>query len=252
MTTTHITLGSGQLPPHGVVGDQGPEKTPATSPTEGRALGKGPVRGRAARLLLAGAAVLSPLLGTAFVALDPGTLPREAAADFLPPIAEHPGTYLLATVMQVGAMGTGLALAVLVGLALGRRFPRLAGLTAVLLTLGYLGGAGFAGAKLVAADLVADGQVRPGAEAVWDAVRTGPLFDVMSWPLLMALPGMMLLAVLLWRARSAVGRWPGALLLLGFVASSGEFPQAVTILGWAMIVPAVAALARSYVLGRTG
>jgi hypothetical protein len=230
MTSKQIPMGAGLLPPqHAVVVD---ERT--TTPEDHRT----------ARALLAGAAVFSPALFTACVALDPGTLPREEAATFLPPIAEHTTAYVASTVLQLGSMICGIALAVLVALAFGRRFPRMAGAAAALLTLGYAGGMGFVGAKLVAADLTVDGQVRPGAEEIWNAVRSGPLFDVISWPLVMAAPGMLLLAVLLLRSRAQVGRWPGVLVIAGFVASSGEFPDPVTIAGWAVLVPAIAALAR--------
>jgi hypothetical protein len=237
MTSKQIQMGAGLLPPqHAVVTD---EPAPAEVRDERRT----------ARTLLAGAAVFSPALFTACVALDPGTLPREEAADFLPPIAEHTTAYVVSTIFQLGSMTCGIALAVLVALAFGRRFARTAGAAAVLLTLGYTGGMGFVGAKLVAADLTVDGQVRPGAEEIWNAVRSGPLFDVISWPLIMAAPGMLLLAVLMLRSRAQLGWWPGVFVIAGFVASSGEFPDPVTVAGWAALVPAVAALARYYVIG---
>ena len=93
--------------------------------------------------------------------------------------------------------------------------------------------------QAVAADLVVDGAPRAGALEVWSAVHTGPLFEVMSWPLLMAIPGNLLLAVLLLRNRALVGTWPAACVLAGFVMGSGEFPDAVTLLGWAIQVPVV-------------
>lgn len=235
MVTTQIPMDPGHRRP------KRPVTTDATAP------GAAPQSPRTARVLLGAAAVLSPLLGTAFVATDPGTLPREPAAEFLPPIAERTTMHVVSTTFQLGAMISGVALAVLVALALGRRYPRMAGTAAVLLAVGHCGAVAFAAAKLVAVGLTADGQVRPGAEEIWDAVRTGPFFDVMGYPLIMVVPGMLLLSVLLFRARAAVGWWPGLLVLVGFVAGSGEFPLAVTVAGWAVLVPAVAALARAYV-----
>lgn len=232
-----ITMGAGLVPPQRSFDDEAPP-VPGTHPA---APGSSAVR----RLLVA-AGIASPVLFTAFVAVDPGPLPREPAADFLGAIAAHPGAYVAATTLQVAAMATGIALAVAFAVGLGGRFPKLAGATSVALVLGCLGGTGFAGGKLVAADLVEDGRVRPGAEAVWSAVHGGPLFDVMSWPLVMAILGNLLLAVLLLRWRDVLGLWPAAVVLAGFVMSSGEFPDAVTLLGSAIQVPAV-----GYVLVKT-
>lgn len=237
MTDQQITMGAGLTTPERAFTPPA-ETDPAGTP--GRPSGTAaPTAGRLRHLLLAAAAASAPAFFAAYVAVDPAPLPREPAAEFLGAIAADPTAFVVSVVLQVAAMTTGIALAVHLAATLGRRAPLLAPLVGTLLTLGYVGGIGFAGAKTVAADLVADGAVRPGAVEVWSAVHTGPLFDVMSWPLLMAIPGNVLLAVLLVRCRGVVGLWPAPVVLAGFVLGSGEFPDAVTLLGWLVQVPAV-------------
>lgn len=228
MTQRQISMGAGLLPP------QHPVEMASTAP----------VARLGARRLLGGIAVASPLLFTTFVALDPGPLPREPASEFLGAIAAAPQQYVLATVFQLAAMTTGLALAVAVGLAFRASSRVLSGVAAAVMAVGYVGGTGFVGAKLVAADLVVDGRPRPGAEEVWTAVQSGPLFDVMSWPLLMAILGAFLVTAVLVRARRDISWWPSAAYLGGFVMSSGEFPWPVTLLGAALQVPVVVVIAR--------
>jgi hypothetical protein len=228
MTQRQIPMGAGLLPPHHTV--TVPTATPA------------PRRG--ARRVLGALAVASPVLFAAFVAIDPGPLPREPAAEFLGAIAASPDRYVLATTFQVAAMATGLALAVAVGVAFRLSSRWLSGVAAALMATGCLGGAGFAGAKLVAADLVVGGEVRPGAEETWTAVQQGPLFDVMSWPLLMAIVGTVVVTAVLVRARAEVSWWPAVLYLAGFVLGSGEFPDLVTFLGPVVQIPAVVVIAR--------
>lgn len=231
--TQHITMGAGLTAPEGTFATGGATDGPSV-----------------ARRLLGATAVAAPALFTAYVATDPAPLPREPAADFLGAIAAHPTAFVVSTTFQFAAMATGVALAAYVMVAFARSAPRLAPVVGVLLGLGYLGGAAFAGAKTVAADLVVDGAPRAGALEVWSAVHTGPLFEVLSWPLLMAIPGNLLLAVLLLRHRAVVGTWPAALVAAGFVMGSGEFPDAVTLLGWAIQVPAVLHVVRRTLRGR--
>lgn len=232
--TQHITMG---------VGLTAPERTVATD-DEARATDPS-----AARRLLGVAAVSAPALFAAYVATDPAPLPREPAADFLGAIAAHTTIFVLSTSLQFAAMAAGVALAAYVIVAFSRRAPLLAPLVGVLLCLGYLGGTAFAGAKTVAADLVVDGAPRAGSLEVWSAVHEGPLFEVMSWPLLMAIPGNLLLAVLLVRCRTALGVWPAALVVVGFVLGSGEFPDGVTLAGWAIQVPALLHVVRRTLRG---
>lgn len=226
----HITMGAGLTAPQHTFtdGEADAESGATTSP--------GPT---VARRLLGAVAVAAPVLFTAFVATDPAPLPREPAADFLGAIAAHPTAFVVSASLQFAAMSAGVAFAAYIMVAFARRSPRLAPVVGVLLALGYLGGVGFSGAKMIAANLVVDGAPRPGALEVWSAVHTGPLFDVIAWPLMMAIPGNLLLAVLLLRSRSLVGVWPAVLVVVGFVLGSGEFPDALTALGWAIQVPVV-------------
>lgn len=240
--TQQITMGAGLTAPEGTfVADAG---ATSTSSSTGRA-GAPSV----ARRLLGASAVAAPVLFTTYVATDPAPLPREPAADFIGAIAAHPTAFVVSTSFQFAAMAAGVALAAYVMVAFARSAPRLAPVVGVLLAVGYLGGAAFAGAKSVAADLVVDGAPRAGALEVWSAVHSGPLFEVMSWPLLMAIPGNLLLAVLLLRHRAVVGTWPAAIVLAGFVMGSGEFPDAVTLLGWAIQVPALLHVVRRTLRG---
>lgn len=230
MTQRQISMGAGLLPPQRAVEVAEPR------PDDVR---------RGLRRLLGALAVASPVLFATFVALDPSPLPREPAAEFLGAIADAPGQYVLATCFQIAAMATGLALAVALGLAFRRSSRRLSAVAAAMLALGCLGGAGFAGGKLAAADLVVDGELRPGAVEYWTAVQSGPLFDVMSWPLVMAILGTLLATAVLVRARREISWWPAAVYLAGFVMSSGEFPDAITFAGAVVQVPAVAMIART-------
>jgi hypothetical protein len=233
--TQQITMGAGLTAPEGTFAAGAGATT--TNPT-------------VARRLLAAAAAAAPLLFTAYVATDPAPLPREPAAEFLGAIAAHPTAFLVSTTLQFAAAATGVAFAAYVIVAFARSAPRLAPFVGVLLSLGYMGVAAFVGAKLVAVDLIVDGAPRAGSLDVWSAVHTGPFFDIVSWPLLMAIPGNLLLAVLLLRHRALVGIWPAAVVLVGFVMGSGEFPDVVTLLGWAIQVPAVLHVVRRTLRGR--
>jgi hypothetical protein len=231
--TQHITMGAGLTAPEGTFAAGGAQDGPSV-----------------ARRLLGATAVAAPALFTAYVATDPAPLPREPAADFLGAIAAHPTAFVVSTTLQMAAAATGIALAAYVIVAFARSAPRLAPVVGVLLGLGYVGVAAFVGAKLVATDLIIDGSLRAGSLEVWSAVHTGPFFDIVSWPLLMAIPGNLLLAVLLLRHRALVGTWPAVLVAAGFVMGSGEFPDAVTLLGWAIQVPAVLHVVRRTLRGR--
>jgi hypothetical protein len=227
----HISMGAGHTAPQRTVAavEDGAD-TSITASSPRTSLGRG---------LLAVAAAAAPVFFTAYVAINPAPLPREPAADFLGAIAAHPTAFLVSTTLQFAAAITGIAFAAYIIVAFARTAPRLAPVVGVLLGISYLAVASFVGAKLVAADLVVDGALRTGSLEVWSAVRTGPFFDVMDWPILMAIPANLLLAVLLVRSRALVGVWPAVLVAVGFVMGSGEFPDAVTVLGWAIQIPAI-------------
>ena len=218
----HITMGAGLTAPQNTFAATERAGTPSV-----------------ARRLLAATAAAAPMLFTAYVATNPAPLPREPAADFLGAIAAHPTAFVVSTTLQLAAAATGLVFAAYVMIAFARSAPRLAPVVGVLLGVSYVAVAAFAGAKLVAADLIVDGALRAGSLEVWSAVHTGPFFDVLDWPILMAIPANLLLAVLLLRNRRTVGAWSAAAVFVGFVMGSGEFPDVVTILGWAIQIPVV-------------
>ena len=228
--TQHITMGAGLTAPEGTFATD----AAGTSDAAGRDGGPS-----VARRVLAATAAAAPMFFTAYVAANPAPLPREPAADFLGAIAAHPTAFVVSTTLQLAAAATGLVFAAYVIVAFARSAPRLAPVVGVLLGVSYVAVAAFAGAKLVAASLIVDGAPRAGSLEVWSAVHTGPFFDVMDWPILMAIPANLLLAVLLFRCRAVVGIWPAAVVVVGFVMGSGEFPDAVTLAGWAIQVPAV-------------
>jgi hypothetical protein len=196
------------------------------------------------RLMLAFAALASPVLFSMFVVLDPAGLPREPAADFLGAVAADPSLYVAATALQIAAMICGVAGAAVVALAFRSTWPNLSATTAALMTIGSFGGMGFAGMKLTATSLTEDGRLLPGAVDTWKAVQDGAAFTILSIPLLMAILGALLLTVLLVRARNLVGWWPAPANLLGFVMSSGEFPDPVTAAGPLVQLIAIVAMVR--------
>ena len=147
-------------------------------------------------------------------------------------------------------MTCGIALAVMVAMAFGRSFAAHGRGRARLLTLGYPGAWGsWARSSWPPTSPPTAGSARERRRSGTRSAA-GRIFDVISWPLIMAVPGtLLLLAVLMLRApRADLGWWPGVLVIVGFVASSGEFPDAVTITGWALLVPAVAALGLAWAM----
>ena len=143
-----IHLGAGVLDPQLSQTTNHPSTFGATS---GATPGDVPLR----RRLLAVAAVVSPLALAAQYALDPtGMLPRDDAAGLLTAIAEHPGQYLASTVVYLVGMITLVAWALTLFAALRDLTPRLAATASTMLTLGAIGGAGFAGLRLAACSFV--------------------------------------------------------------------------------------------------
>ena len=176
--TQHITMGAGLTAPEGTFAT-GADAT-GTSPSAAAG------RPTFARRLLGATAVAAPARFAAYVATDPAPLPREPAPDFIGAIAAHPTAFVVSTSLQFAAMATGVALAAYVMIAFARKAPRLAPVVGVLLGLGYLGGAAFAGAKTIAADLVVDGVGVGVGVDIWAARHSGPPFEVMSLPTGMA------------------------------------------------------------------
>ena len=84
--------------------------------------------------------------------------------------------------------------------------------------------------------LTEDGAARPGAVPVWESVQSGTAFDTLTPFLLMAIVGTLVGVVALVRARRDVTVWAAPAYLVGFVLTSGEFPQWVSVVGAAVQV----------------
>jgi hypothetical protein len=225
-----------------------PHDTTATAGTAVAPPLRGPVP--LSRRLLAGAALAAPLLLSLQYALDTAGLPREDPATYLGALAEAPGRNLASTCVYIVGMACLLAAARIVALGCGRAAPRTARVAAVLMSLGALGGMGFAGLRLTALALVEDGSPVPGSLGIWARVQEGAPFDVLSILLAAAILGFLTGTAAMWIARRDVTAWAAPLNVLGFVLASGEFPVAISVLGGLVSVAAtwpvvVAALRRS-------
>ncbi len=234
--TTSTHLGAGFVAPDRTAGSTpAAEEAPRTSRTDLR------------RPLLVGAALLSPLaLGVQYALSAPG-LARDDAATWLGGIAENPGRETVALAVYVVGMVTGVAVAIMLALAGRRRAPLVSTAAATLLTIGAIGGAGFAGIRLVAVVLAGSGN--PAAVPLWEAVQVGAPFTVLTGFLGMAIVGTLVAAVAMVRARADVTVVAGPLYLAGFVLSSGEFPAWVSVLGTLVQFAALLPVARAAVRG---
>ena len=127
---------------------------PTPTVTEPSASVPAPLLGR----LLGAAALISPVALGAQYAVDPtGMLPRDDAAALLAAVAEAPGRYVAATLVYLLGIVTLIGWAAVLALAGRRRTPILSTVTAVLLVIGAVAGAGFAGLRLTAAALTDNG-----------------------------------------------------------------------------------------------
>jgi hypothetical protein len=137
----------------------------------------------------------------------------------------------------------GVAGAAMLALAGRRRAPWLSGVAATLLVIGGVGGAGFAGLRLVAIELAEQG----GASSVeaWEAVQSGVPFAVLGSLLLMAILGTLLSAAAIVRARADIAVWAAPALLVGFVLASGEFPVWVSVVGELVVLASLVPVARA-------
>jgi hypothetical protein len=127
--------------------------------------------------------------------------------------------------------------------------PRLAATASTLLTVGAIGGAGFAGLRLAGCSFVEEGEVTAGAAEIWTRLQEGPAFMVLGPLVLMAVVGTLVGAAAMYRARAAVTIWAGPLYVVGFVLGSGEFPVQVSVLGGVLQMLAVLPVVR-VALGR--
>jgi hypothetical protein len=193
---------------------------------------------------LAAAMVAGPLAMTAWFLVEPAVLPREEPAVFLGSVAAAPERYLLATafVALAGALAVPAALGV--GRLLRPRMPRLAALLVVVMSLSGLGLWAQVGFRCFVVSMVRDGSVPASAVESFTAFQQNGLFDVLLLPAL-ALGALSTLAWVgaLVRTRLAP-LWVPAALLVGAVLASGEFPDAVTVGGAAVVAAGNVALAR--------
>ena len=201
--------------------------------------------------LLGAAALISPVaLGTQY-AVDPtGMLPRDDAASLLAAVAEAPGRYVAATLVYLLGIVTLIGWAAVLALAGRRRTPILSTVTAVLLVIGAVAGAGFAGLRLTAAALTDNGAPIAGAVQAWTRVQDGAPFLVLAPALIAVVLATLLTAVVMFRCRRDVPVWAGPAYLAGFVLASGEFPGVVSIAGGVVQAVAVWPVLR-HALGRS-
>jgi hypothetical protein len=237
-TTSQVDLGVGELRP---------EPSPSSAAVE--ATGGPSAATRSSRLdrrvPLAAAALLAPVAMAAQYLLAPPGLPRDEAAGFLGGIAADTGRYTASVTSFLASMAFGIAAAAVLALAGRRRAPWASGAAAALLVLGSVGGAGFGGLRLVAVHLTEDGTARPGAVEVWQSVQSGIAFNTLTPFLLMAIVGTLVGVVALVRARHDVTVWAAPAYLVGFVLTSGEFPQWVSVVGAAVQVAGMLPVVRA-------
>lgn len=204
---------------------------------------RNPARSRGALVLYATAMVAGPLAMTAWFLTEPAILPREAPTEFLASVAASPDRYLVATLL----MGLAATLAVPAALGIGALLrPRLPRLGAIITTLLFLSGIGLAaqvGFRVFVWSMVKSGSVPSWAPPSFAAFQDGGAFDYLLAPgLVFGGVGTLLLVGALLATR-IVRWWVPVALVAGMVLASGEFPDAVTVLGAALGAVANARLA---------
>jgi hypothetical protein len=230
MSTT-TRLGTGVVAPSQTADDPVP---PAAAP------------GRAAdlrRRLLVGAAFAGPVGLAVQYALSTAGLPRDEAGPWLAGLAEDPSRQVLSVIAYLVAMVAGVAGAVVLAIAGRRSAPVLSGIAATMMVIGSIGGAGFAGMRLIAIELAERG----GHSSVqaWEAVQNGAPFAVLGSLVLMAVLGTFVAAAAIVRARRDIAVWAAPAMVVGFVLASGEFPVWVSVLGEVVALVALIPVARA-------
>ena len=223
-TTTEIRMSSGfAAPDHAVVTDAPDPVTEAVAGPTHRAA-------RWRRGALAGAALLSPVALALQYAFDRTGLPRQDAEVYLTAVAGNSGATLASTVAYGLAMTCTVAVGALAAVALRRTAPIVAAVSAALLTVGAIGGGAFVGLRLAALALVEDGGIVPGGVAAFVRLQDA-IIDPVGLLLACAILGTVALAVAMHRSRREIGWWPAVGTVVGFVLASGEFPNAVSVVG---------------------
>ncbi len=154
-------------------------------------------------------------------------------------MAESPGRYVAATLVYLLGIVTMIGWAAVLALAGRRRAPILSTATAVLLVLGAVAGAGFAGLRLTAVALTENGAPISGSTHAWTRVQDGAPFLVLAPALIAVVLATLLTALVMFRCRRDIPVWTGPAYLAGFVLASGEFPGAISIAGGLMQAAAV-------------
>ena len=182
--------------------------------------------------LLGAAALVSPVALGAQYAVDPtGMLPRDDAAALLAAVAESPGRYVAATLVYLLGIVTLIGWAAVLALAARRHAPVLSTVTAVLLVIGAVAGAGFAALRLTAAALTENGAPITGATQAWTRVQDGAPFLVLAPALIAVVLATLLTAIVMLRCRRDIPVWAGPAYLAGFVLASGELPGVLSVAG---------------------
>jgi hypothetical protein len=197
----------------------------------------------ARRRVLVGAAFLGPIGLAVQYVLSTAGLPRDEAGPWLAGLAEDPTRQVASVVAYLLAMVGGVAGAVVFALAGRRRAPWLSGIAAAMLVVGAVGGAGFAGMRLVAIELAEIGG--SSSTEAWEAVQAGAPFAVLGAMVVFAILGTLVGAVAAFRARADIAVWAAPAMVVGFVLASGEFPVWVSVVGELVALVALVPVARA-------
>jgi hypothetical protein len=191
------------------------------------------------------AMVAAPLTMTAWFLVEPAVLPREEAKVFLTSVASSPDRYLVATFLV--AIAAALTVLAAVGYArlFERRLPRLGPAIGILTFLSGIGLAAQVGFRSFVWSLVDPGSVPSWAVESYEAFRTGGLFDLLTAPGLVfgGLATLLTVGALLYTR--IVAWWVPVALVGGTVLASGEWADAVTVAGAAVVAVANLRLART-------
>ncbi|WP_188188551.1 DUF4386 family protein [Nonomuraea sp. SYSU D8015] len=184
--------------------------------------------------LLTTAIVAGPLAGALYFVTDQAGLPRTEAADYLAQVAADRSAYAISTLLYMVFVGCFIPTGLAVMRVLRDRAPLAATISGVLLALAGALGLIVSGMRPIVLALAPEGPVVAEAAAAYQRYQASPWFDFVMLPMLASvLIGLVVLAATILRT-GALPRWTAALLVGGFVLSSGEFPPAVTILGGVM------------------
>ncbi|RVX46621.1 uncharacterized protein DUF4386 [Nonomuraea polychroma] len=181
--------------------------------------------------LLTAAIIGGPLAGAVWHLVEKVGLPRTEAADYLAQVAANRSNFAISTLLYMVFVGCFIPLGLAVMRVLRGRAPLAATISGLLFGLAGALGLVVSGMRPLVLGLAPEGPVIAEAAAAYQRYQSSPWFDfVMLAMLASVLIGLVVLAAAILRT-GVLPRWTAALLVGGFVLSSGEFPPAVTILG---------------------